>query len=836
MVTPNSLTGMTACVLLMPLLAGCAKTRDVFAPNMAPEVRLTAAPVASTDLAFYATRMNWVGYDPDGRVDYFLFALDPPDPGDPPGDGQPDSIWQRTSKNEEILFFKATSPDSVVMNRSIDYHTFAIAAVDNQGKVSTAVWRSFNSYTIAPFTLIEVPSPNPSFNPSTTPTMRVRWRGLDPDGQFTTKPIEYKYKLFAMLDPDFEGETDVLAAITSDPDLLFSKYGAPIFGPNPNCPKCSYWDSVGGETTEVQYTNLTPEASYIFTVTGFDEAGAYDPEFSPFSNLLEFAVTYAGRGGPQIRMFNEFFDFEYPSGGYANDPTRYFNVEVPAGEPVTFNWTAKSPFGADVRYYRWAMDLNDLGDETPRWDEVLDTYHWSARSLQNTSATVGPFAINGEEHLFYIEAEDNNGLKSLGIVRFRVVEATFDKQPILFVDDTRLQPDQLTIDGALVPPRGLWPTAAELDTFFFAQGGFPWTGYPAGSDPNRPGEVPLSPRGIFAGYEFDTMSTRGTLTGITPLSRLGRHRLVVWYVDAIAVYYIESPISLVSPITSLRRMSSPGNPSTISTYIKQGGKVWLSGGGSGTATLVAWQKGNTPPDEFTNRDGELVSGRFMYDFAGWQAALTNKPATGAIANDSQVLSPRLGPNTAAMGRGYTRHGVGRNLNMPDYGRLVAAVPILTSRSSNNEPPDPPPPLRKEDSSWYVGDYIAEFMGTADSRMSNIILEDTDPHPDRVKEESTLDTLYLCSGPTAPFGRPMMTYYHGFRSEQVVFSGFPLWQFSRHQVQALADFVLQDIFGMIKSPPPPPRPAAPTRVQIAPPPRIQRPATPQGRASAAATRH
>ena len=91
----TSVTRITACVLLIALPAGCAKTRDVFVPNVAPEVRLTAAPIASTDLAFYAVRMNWVGYDPDGRVEYFLFAVDPPDPGEPPSDGQPDSIWQR---------------------------------------------------------------------------------------------------------------------------------------------------------------------------------------------------------------------------------------------------------------------------------------------------------------------------------------------------------------------------------------------------------------------------------------------------------------------------------------------------------------------------------------------------------------------------------------------------------------------------------------------------------------------------------------------------------------------------------------------------------------------
>src|SRR5262249_10185279 len=223
------------------------------------------------------------------------------------------------------------------------------------------------------------------------------------------------------------------------------------------------------------------------------------------------------------------------------------------------------PQGADMRKYRWVLDLQDLTDNTPRTDEMKDWGHWSAASLQNISAMVGPFFNNGEDHLFFIEAEDNNGLKSLGIIHFTVVAATFERN-ILFVDDTRLTPDRL-IPGTntVAPPSGTWPSAAELDTFFFAKGGFPWQGYPPGS---------LSQRGIFDGYPFrtdgiptDTLGTRGIVSGIVPLARLGRYKLVIWYTDGTGATYTKTPADQIEPICSLRYMSQPGQPSTISTYM-----------------------------------------------------------------------------------------------------------------------------------------------------------------------------------------------------------------------------------------------------------------------------
>lgn len=152
-----------------------------------------------------------------------------------------------------------------------------------------------------------------------------------------------------------------------------------------------------------------------------------------------------------------------------------------------------------------------------------------------------------------------------------------------------------------------------------------------------------------------------------------------------------------------------------------------------------------------------------------------------------------------MGRGWHNHGLDHSLNQPNYDILATqagggAVPFMQPRSCIT---DPPSPLRDCGSFYVIQNYPAELMGTLSSSAPNFIREDADPNPDVVREESTLDTLYWCLLGTAP-QRPVMTYYHGFETPQMVFSGFPLWFFQKTQARALGDFVLRDIFGLTRS--------------------------------------
>ena len=148
--------------------------------------------------------------------------------------------------------------------------------------------------------------------------------------------------------------------------------------------------------------------------------------------------------GPVLTLSGPGFEYHYPTGGYCPCPSAEVPVDVMANQAVTFHWSADASGSCtSIHRYRWALDIADVEDETPRIDEATDLAHWSAWSLA-TSATVGPFSI-GPNHRFYVDAEDGIGFRSLGILRITVVEA-LNRPP-----DVQSATAELTAPG---PPNG----------------------------------------------------------------------------------------------------------------------------------------------------------------------------------------------------------------------------------------------------------------------------------------------------------------------------------------------------------------------------------------------
>ena len=757
-------------------VAGCGgKLHALLRPNQPPVATLIATrlPTASADSA--AFELSWSGNDPDGRIDHYLIALDlrSLDASDP--------AWQATRETGRAVRFAARPArvGPVAASATVAtpvQHVFALRAVSATGEESPVVWQTLSLTNIPPLVQIVSPQPSALFYALVPPSFHITWTGTDPDGQFTQKPVRYKYKLFKDTDAVFGApsiRTEQFDLALQNPDSL-RRFYAPAF---------AGWDSVSYETTFVDFTNLVPDSRYLFVLVGFDEAGDYNPVFSRSTNMLQMRVTFLGSTGPAITMFNEYFNYTYPSGGYNNDPSRYVDVQAPANVPLTFHWYAVPFNGTQMAWYRWTLDIADLADQTPRINELTDLNRWSQRSLVATSATFGPFPPLGsgrQTHLLYIEAADNNGLVSLGIVRLRVASPAFsDEHSLLIVDDTRLLPDNLLYPpdpahpDSLAQPPGAWPSAAELDTFLFAYGGVRWRMTPNGR---------LSPPGIFAGYQYDTVATQFISGGLVPLTMLNQYRHVLWITD-------QNSATGNNPYLgrgALRQMCDAGRANLLSAYVKQGGQLWIAGGAAGLASTIAWnnpmndayspfgiQKFSSTPTP--GRPPELQLGRFMYDLVHWQS--------GFFEGFGQYQIAR---STGAAG-GWP--------GAPDYALLPAQLrPKTISR-------DPLPPFRS--STTFFG--ATRFFGLEYLSEPNPILEDLDPDPTVENLASTLDTLFEATGiplpqPTpSPYVAACMTYYHGSDNGAVLFSGFDLWTFTRPDLITLADFVLQEVWHLPRDP-------------------------------------
>lgn len=762
MKTLNANRALILAGLLVALtaLAGCSHAlKDTLVPNLQPSVTLTSAPYDTTGRYFYAYKLNWIGNDPDGRVVSFVYTVDPKYDAVRKAWVSTDTTWTATVKNEQIIFFRASAPDPTSPKvLSSDFHVFAIRAVDDHGDTSAVVTRSFFSYTVAPSVQITNPRPSHLLKQFVTPSVRISWQGQDPDGQFTQKPVKYKFKLLSQSDPEFPLDR---LQVPGGLDSLRAFY-APTF---------AGWDSSSADTTTVQRTNLTPGADYVFALVGFDEAGAYTPTFSYDVNVLQMRAQLASAGGPKITMFNEFFQYTYTRGSYSTDQSAWVPLEVPFRVPITFNWSATSDNGADIAFYRWRLG-GDVSDETPRSNENTDVGHWSSPSINNVSATVGPFPTDSIT-FFYIEATDNNGLRSLGIINLHVVKPTFEHQ-LGIVNDTRYTVDVLRIGTTqYVPPGGAWPTAAEFDTFLFARGGKPYRAYPAGM---------YSQPGIFAGYDYDTVTTRTGRADITvPLSQLGHFSHLIWLCDALASGKTAPGSSVAGAMCALRYMNNTNHVNTLATYVKQGGQVWAIGSGVAHACQINFDRDGDAGAYFL--DGrELIPGRFMYDVVHWQNNI----------NDW-------------FGTGYEFHRSPRAVSSPpfnfNYSRLPDTLRLQSLALGDSMP------LNR------TGGFYYDQLGFSQLSLPNRITENIrtqvllpgNPIPrDTVLEISTLDTLmnvvYPGVEPRPQF--PVVTFYHG--SDQgtgtILFTPIDLWKLSKVDFISFVQFVAQDLWHLTYTPP------------------------------------
>ena len=727
-----------ASILAVLALAGCARTlAPLGADNRPPDVVLSGPatpPVRSGDDVLHS--ITWHATDPDGRVDHFLVLQQATPPrGDEPGwSVTRDQAWAVRVRRAPIM----AAGEHTDRGRAPTF--VGVRAVDDRGAMSPPALRAYFAENVAPSVVITLPRPSPAIVYTLPPTIRIHWQGADPDAP-DQRPVAYKYKVIP------ESELAGSEVRNSRGDLIRTTY-APAF---------TGWTTVPADSEAATITGLELGAAYTFAITAIDADGDYDPVFLTSKNVLTFLVGSPAAFGPGLRFFNDFY---YGAQTWiGTDPDRLPDpVTAPADVALTMRWSAMPPPGADIVGYRWVLDPANVDDPTTRTSD-RDLAHWSPWSFA-TSATFGPFHGHASEvpHTLYVEAADNLGLRTRGAVRFYLVRGHASRD-LLIVDDTRLLPDMRSSGGALLPPGGSWPTAAELDTFLYARGGVEWQGYPSGT---------MSSPGLFAGYAFDTLGTRtGSADPTVPLDVLMRYRHVIWIVDRSGA---------LSTTSSLRFMSAPGRTNTLAAYLARGGDAWVVGGAAGYASTIAYNRSDNDVSGATVFSSapprtELAPSRFLFDHAHWQSEFRSGTSTFLHLD---------------------RIAVARGPGAPDYSLLPATMGMRSAAT------DPLPPYRFA-SSFYNTVAGLEFLS-----MANTILEDVATSPRQDALVPVLDTLMVGRGsgiPTAMTPAPTMTYYHGAEGGAVLFSGFDLWSWRRADCAALVDGVLQGIWHLQKAAPP-----------------------------------
>jgi hypothetical protein len=505
------------------LLFGCSE--DVYIgqmkPNECPVIRLTNGPIAG-DTVQYRVQFYWLGYDPDGSVDFYEVVLVTGDPiGFDPADTTGLDKWTRTLSADTLLTVRADQFDTTVTINLSKYglfdrtHTFFVRAVDNRGMRSEAAYRSFTAFTLAPGMLITSPrNPSPGSSQFLANRITFVWQGKDPiDSPWNYQDVE-SVRYFCKRYLDF-----TIDDLNKEPER-FEDWWVPWIARD--APGDSGISTVIGDEEFLEIGR-----DYIFAVQGKDEAGAVTSIFSLLNNVRHFHVLEPT--GPLLEIHEPILGSASFIGLNYRTPVFY----VPAGFPLNFNWKAlPGLYGGIVSTYRYGWDIGDI-DDPSEWDVSPSPYHISAPTMRYYSGV----------HTLFVEAVDDYGARTIGQVEISVITATMERD-LLWVDDF------YSID--FIPTDYSMPTEKQHDEFW----------------------LDVCSQAKMFDEDLDVYDTTAitSFPSVPDVQRIMRYRNIVWTFTS-----DEEVCAWNGLIEFIPESETRANPNLLLFFLSAGGHLWTSG-------------------------------------------------------------------------------------------------------------------------------------------------------------------------------------------------------------------------------------------------------------------
>jgi hypothetical protein len=367
--------------------------------------------------------MHWGGWDPDGEIAYYEYCITDNevrsfDPADTVGGDE----WSRVYSHDSTFTFTAdVLADTNTTSLSADFtrsHTFFIRAVDREGLASPApAYRSFTAHTLSPDVKILVPRKN-ALNPAEVPPITTfRWEANDYISDKSTRQ-----------DPDSVSWILVPTASHGD-DWVETIDWVRRLAPDAPEWRDWAWYKAPEDSGKSWTTPPMDMGNYVFAIRAKDEAGAITPVFDENKNVRRVLVS-TRTTGPILTVQNQYMGSIQTA--VCNHPLTI--LDLPAGVPVEFHWTADaSNYGGTAVGYRYGWDITDL-DDPAQWEIDLTPFRPHDEGEPASARTNKSRSFYFGTHVFTVEVIDNSGFCSRAEIKINIVEFTMERD-LLLMDD-----------------------------------------------------------------------------------------------------------------------------------------------------------------------------------------------------------------------------------------------------------------------------------------------------------------------------------------------------------------------------------------------------------------